>query len=85
MAQARLLACRRHHRACDKYARVGEKVNNMLHNFLREESTLVLFIPGNLSPSGYQCRRLEENFGGNKYGRSSRLGKDFGSGGRNFP
>ena len=46
--------------------RVGQKINDMLHNFSCIESTRILIIPGNLSPSGYQCRRLEESLGGNK-------------------
>jgi hypothetical protein len=52
IARAGLLAGSRHHSACAKYARVGQKVNDMLHNFSCKESTRILIIPGNLSPSG---------------------------------
>ena len=67
IARAGLLACSRHHSACAEYSRVSQKVNDMLHNFSCKESTRILIIPGNLSPSGYQCRRLEENLGSNKF------------------
>ena len=47
IARAGLLACSRHRSACAKYARVGQKVTDMLHNFSRKESTRILIISGN--------------------------------------